>query len=53
MINLLNSFLNFFEKIFKRCLVVCFATIAFPFIMLAFILGLIGLEKIKTEDDED
>ena len=53
MIELINSFLNFFEKIFKRCLVACFATIAFPFIMIAFIIGLIGLEKIDTKDDED
>ena len=53
MIKLINSFLNIFEKIFKRCIVVCFATIAFPFIMLAFILGLIGLERIKTKEDED
>jgi hypothetical protein len=51
MIKLINSFLNLFEKIFKRCAVACFATIAFPFIMLAFILGIIGLEK--TKDDED
>jgi hypothetical protein len=53
MINLINNFLNLFEKLFKRFLVVCLATIAFPFIMLAFIFGLIGLEKINTKDDED
>lgn len=53
MIALFNSFLNLFEKIFKRCLVATFATVAFPFIMIAFILGLISLEKIKTEEDED
>ena len=53
MIKLINSFLNSFEKILKRCIIVCFATIAFPFIMFAFILGLIGLERIKNEDDED
>jgi|LakMenEpi03Aug12_release.lakeMendotaPanAssembly.Ray.scaffolds.fasta_scaffold6350870_1 hypothetical protein len=53
MLNKLNNFLNAFEKIFKRFLVVCLATFAFPFIMLAFILGLIGLEKIETKDDED
>jgi hypothetical protein len=53
MIALLNSFLNLFERIFKRCLVVCFATIAFPFIMVAFMFGIIGLEKINTKDDED
>jgi len=53
MIKFINSFLNLFEKIFKRCLFACFATVAFPFIMIAFILGIIGLEKIKTKDDED
>lgn len=53
MIKLINLFLNFFEKILKRCILVCFATIAFPFIMLAFVFGLIGLEKINTKEDED
>lgn len=53
MLNIINNFLNLFERIFKRCLVACFATIAFPFIMIAFILGLIGLEKIETKNDED
>jgi hypothetical protein len=53
MIALFNSFLNFFEKIFKRCIFACLATIAFPFIMIAFIFGIVGLEKIKTKDDED
>lgn len=53
MINLFNDFLNFFEKIFKRCVVVCLATIAFPFIMLAFLFGILGLEKINIKDDED
>jgi hypothetical protein len=53
MIKSINSFLNFFEKIFKRCILACVATIAFPFIMIAFIFGVIGLEKIKQEEDED
>jgi hypothetical protein len=53
MISLLNSFLNYFEIILKRCLLVCFATIAFPFIMVAFVFGLINLQKINTEEDED
>jgi hypothetical protein len=53
MIQLINSFLNLFEKIFKRCLLACFATVAFPFIMVAFIFGLISLEKIKTKKDEE
>lgn len=53
MIKSINSFLNFFEKILKRCILACVATIAFPFIMIAFIFGIIGLEKIKTKEDED
>jgi hypothetical protein len=53
MIKLINSFLNFFEKIFKRCVLVCFATVAFPFIMIAFIFGIINLQKINTEEDEE
>jgi hypothetical protein len=51
MIKLINSFLNFFEKIFKRCVIACFATIAFPFIILALILGIINLEKTKNDED--
>lgn len=49
----LNNFLNSFESFLKRFLVVCLATIAFPFIMLAFVIGLISLEKIEKKDDED
>jgi hypothetical protein len=53
MIALFNSFLNLFEKILKRCVLVCFATIAFPFVMIAFMFGIINLQKINTEEDED
>ena len=53
MLSKLNNFLNIFEGFFKRCLVACFATLAFPFIMFAFIIGLIGLEKVESKDDED
>lgn len=53
MIKLINSFLNFFEKVFKRCVFACLITIVFPFIMIAFIFGFIGLEKINIKDDED
>lgn len=52
MIKFINSFLNLFEKIFKRFLLACLATLAFPFLMIGFIFGILNLEKIKTKEDE-
>jgi hypothetical protein len=48
MINLINNFLNAFERFYKRVFVALIMTCLYPVIILLFILGLLSIS-----DDED
>lgn len=52
MINLLNSFLNSFERFYRRVFSAILVILVFPFLLLIYIFGFLSLD-IQQKDDED
>lgn len=52
MIQLINNFLNAFERFYKRVFFAMILTLAFPFGLLIYIFGFLSLD-IQQKDDED
>jgi hypothetical protein len=52
MLRKINNFLNAVERFYKRLFVAVMATLLYPFWVILFIFGFLGL-NIQQEDDEE
>jgi hypothetical protein len=52
MLQLINNFLNAFERFYRRVFSAILVTLVFPFLLLVYIFGFLSLD-IQQKDDED